>query len=134
MHKMTSEEYVETLRLKMLEEAQGIIDESVDIPKACISIYEFLSDESEYSARIAKEDMQQLKLIWGDLYEFAQDEERLKLTSHELAQFDKEGKKTVDFYKESLKDICRKILSSDIPNMRAYTEDPLSWPYSDDVW
>ncbi len=127
LFKMSKSERKENLRKLMLEAVQGVLDESADICNACVVIYNVLQACEAYCKEISEEDFLSLKAMWSDLEEFPKDEKRLKYSPEELLVLDDEEKKAVDFYKDDLKDICRKILASDIPNMGP-PEDPYAWP------
>ena len=124
---MTGEERDKMVFKEFMDSLKGILDESVDISKACTVVHNMIWTTDDYLEKINEKDALSLKGIWSDLEEFPKDEERLNYSSEELLASDNEEKKAVEFYKDSLKDICRKILASDIPNMGP-PEDPYSWP------
>ena len=127
MLKITSEEWDRIVFKEFMDSVKGILDESVDISKACTIVHASLCNTPEYLEKVNEKDALCLTGIWSDLEEFPKDEARLKYSPEALAELDEEEKKAVAWHKDSLKDICRKILASDIPNMGP-PEDPYSWP------
>ena len=103
MLKITGEEWDRILFREFIDSVKGILDESVDIPKACTIIRSTLCNTPEYFEKINEKDV---------LY---------------LVGISSENPEKIDAYKDDLKAICRKILASDIPNMGP-PEDPYAWP------
>ena len=127
MLKMTGEEREKWVFKEFMDSLMGILDESADISKACVVVHNVMWTTKEFLEKIDKDDALSLKGIWSDLEEFPKDEKRLKYSPKELLALDEEEKKAVEFYKDTLKSICRKILASDIPKMGP-KEDPYAWP------
>ena len=122
-----SEEWDIVTFKEFIDSLKGILDESVDISKACSVVHNTICTNDEYIKKINEKDASYLEGIWSELCGFPKDEERLKYSQEDLTELDEEEKKAIEWYKEDLKDICRKILSSEIPNMGP-PEDPYAWP------
>ncbi len=90
---MTNEEYEKLIFKEFMDSLKGILDESVDISKACTIIHNAIWNTDEYLREIDKKDALYLKGIWSDLGEFPKDEVRLNYSPEALAEIDKEEKK-----------------------------------------
>lgn len=90
---MTSEEWDRIVYQQFMNSVTGILNDSVDISKACSVVHNTIWTTDEFLKQIDEKKALYLKGIWSELIEFPKDEKRLSYTQEELRIFDEKEKK-----------------------------------------